>query len=314
MQEQKVDTLSKYGQSFQSKVVSALLTDTKFLDTIGEITTPKFFENDANKWIISEILDYHNEYKKAPTLDVFKVQLSKVDNDILKKTVIDQLKHVHTQIGNVDLDYIKNEFKDFCINQNLKGVILRSVDLLQAGSYDRIKDLVDSAMKVGTETNLGMDYIEDFDIRTEELNRKTVPTKWNPINDLMDGGLGPGELGVVVAPSGVGKTWILTAIGAEAVRRGLSVVHYTMELSEHYVGARYDTVFTQIPSTELKEKKEEVKGKISNLKGKLLIKYFPPKGVSVKKLQQHIEKMVTLDNKPDVIIVDYADLSTLPFE
>lgn len=47
MQEQKVDTLSKYGQSFQSKVVSALLTDTKFLDTIGEITTPKFFENDG---------------------------------------------------------------------------------------------------------------------------------------------------------------------------------------------------------------------------------------------------------------------------
>jgi len=307
MQEQ-IDTLSKYGQSFQSKVVSALLTDGKFLDTISEITTAKFFENDANKWIISEILQYHLDYKKPPTLDVFKSQLSKVDNEVLKKTVVEQLRHVFTNVGNVDLDYIKNEFKNFCINQNLKNVILQSVDLLQAGSYDRIKDLVDSAMKVGNETNLGMDYIEDFDMRTEELNRTTVPTKWSPINDLMDGGLGPGELGVVVAPSGVGKTWILTAIGAEAVRRGLSVVHYTMELSEHYVGARYDTVFTQIPSTDLKDKKEEVKGKISNLKGKLLIKYFPPKGVTVKKLQQHIEKMVTLDNKPDVIIVDYADL------
>jgi len=308
MQEQKVDTLSKYGQSFQSKVVSALLTDTKFLDTIGEITTPKFFENDANKWIISEILDYHNEYKKAPTLDVFKVQLSKVDNDILKKTVIDQLKHVHTQIGNVDLDYIKNEFKDFCINQNLKGVILRSVDLLQAGSYDRIKDLVDAAMKVGNETDLGLDYKNDFDERMEDLNRSTVATNWKPINDLMDGGLGPGELGVIVAPSGVGKTWILTALGADAVRNGLSVVHYSMELSEHYVGARYDTVFTQIPSTDLKEKKDQVKSKIESLQGKLLIKYFPPKGVSVKKLNQHIEKMVATGNKPDLIIVDYADL------
>jgi hypothetical protein len=92
------------------------------------------------------------------------------------------------------------------------------------------------------------------------------------------------------------------------VRQGLSVVHYTMELSEHYVGARYDTVFTGIPSVELKDKKEEVKGKIKNLRGKLLIKYFPPKGVTVKKLQTHIEKMITLDNKPDVIIVDYADL------
>ena len=308
MQEQKVDTLSKYGQSFQSKVVSALLTDTKFLDTIGEITTPKFFENDANKWIISEILDYHNEYKKAPTLDVFKVQLSKVDNDILKKTVIDQLKHVHTQIGNVDLDYIKNEFKDFCINQNLKGVILRSVDLLQAGSYDRIKDLVDAAMKVGTETDLGLDYKNDFDERMEDLNRSTVATNWKPINDLMDGGLGPGELGVIVAPSGVGKTWILTALGADAVRNGLSVVHYSMELSEHYVGARYDTVFTQIPSTDLKEKKDQVKSKIESLQGKLLIKYFPPKGVSVRKLNQHIEKMIATGNKPDLIIVDYADL------
>ena len=305
---EQIDTLSKYGQSFQSKVVSALLTDNKFLDTISEITTAKFFENDANKWIISEIIEYHNEFRKPPTLDVFKSQLSKVDNEILKKTVVDQLKHVYTQVGNVDLDYIKKEYKEFCINQNLKGVILRSVDLLKAGSYDRIKDLVDNAMKVGNETDMGMDYIDDFDSRTEDLKRTTVPTKWEPINDLMDGGLGPGELGVVVAPSGVGKTWILTAIGAEAVRKGLSVVHYTMELSEHYVGARYDTVFTGIPSADLKEKKEEVKAKIKNLRGRLLIKYFPPKGVTVKKLQQHIEKMITIDNKPDVIIVDYADL------
>ena len=305
---EQIDTLSKYGQSFQSKVVSALITDNKFLDTISEITTAKFFENDANKWIVSEILVYHEEYKKPPTLDVFKSQLSKVDNEVLKKTVVEQLRHVFTQVGNVDLDYIKNEFTNFCINQNLKGVILQSVDLLKAGSYDRIKDLVDKAMKVGQETDLGMDYVEDYDERTNELNRTTVPTKWEPINDLMDGGLGPGELGVVVAPSGVGKTWILTAIGAEAVRKGLSVVHYTMELSEHYVGARYDTVFTGIPSADLKEKKDEVKGRIKNLKGRLLVKYFPPKGVTVKKLQQHIEKMITIDNKPDVIIVDYADL------
>ena len=81
MQEQ-VDTLSKYGQSFQSKVLSALLVDGKFLDTISEITTPKFFENDASKWIVSEILEYHDGYRQPPTLDVFKSQLSKVDKSL----------------------------------------------------------------------------------------------------------------------------------------------------------------------------------------------------------------------------------------
>ena len=304
----EIDNLAKFGQSFQSKVVSALLTDDKFLDTLSEITNPKFFESEANKWIVGEIIDYHEEYRKPPTLDVFKAQVSKLDNEVLKTTVVEQLRHVFTQVGNVDLDYIKKEFTSFCRNQNLKGVILASVDLLKAGNFDRIKDLVDKAMKVGTETDLGHNYKEDYDLRAEDVKRDTVKSDWEPINDLMDGGLGPGELGVVVAPSGVGKTWILTALGASAVRQGLNVVHYTMELSEHYVGARYDTVFTRIPSNELKEKKEDVKSKINQLKGQLMIKYFPPKGVTVKKLQQHIDKMIATDNKPDVIIVDYADL------
>ena len=84
----EIDNLSKFGQSFQSKVVSALLTDEKFLDMLSEITTPKFFESDANKWIIGEILDYHEEFRKPPTLDVFKGQLSKVDNEVLKTTIV----------------------------------------------------------------------------------------------------------------------------------------------------------------------------------------------------------------------------------
>jgi replicative DNA helicase len=303
-----IDTLSKFGQSFQTKVIGALLTDDKFLHSVEEITTTKFFESEANKWIVQEIIDYFQDYKRPPTMDVFKVKVSNLDNEILKTTVVDQLRHVYTQVGNVDLDYIKDEYTNFCKNQNLKQVILSSVDLLKSGQYDRIKDMVDSAMKVGTSEDMGTEYVQDFDLRTSDIDRSTVPTAWQPLNELMDGGLGPGELGVVVAPSGVGKTWVLCELGAEAVRQGLSVVHYTLELQEHYVGNRYDTLFTHIPSNELGDKKEEVKQKIKGLPGRLLIKYFPPKGISVKKLEQHMDKMMSMDNKTDLIIVDYADL------
>jgi replicative DNA helicase len=302
------DTLSKYGQSFQAKVISALLTDKTLLDTLNEIIHSKFFESDANKWIINEIRDYYVDYKSAPTLDVFKVQVSKLDNASLAKNVVEQLKVVYTQIGKEDLQYVKDEFSSFCRNQNLKEVIVQSIDLLKAGNYDRIKELVDRAMKVGVETDLGHEYIEDYIKRIEEINRETIPTNWECVNELMDGGLGPGELGVIVAPSGVGKTWVLCALGAAAVKAGRSVVHYSLELSEHYVGQRYDTVFTGVPSADLKENKDEVLDKIKKLKGKLLIKYFPPKGISSKKIEAHLEKMIAAGNRPDLIIIDYADL------
>ena len=305
---EQVDTLSKYGQSFQAKVISALLTDVRMMDTLCEIIDKKFFESDANKWIVQEIKDYYDEYKKEPTLDVFKGQVSKLDNPSLKKSVVEQLKTVYTQIGQDDFEYVKNEFTSFCINQNMKNVILQSVDLLKSGNYDRIKDLVDKAMKVGVESDLGMDYLLDFEERFSETGRETVSTGWECIDDLMGGGIGPGELGVVVAPSGVGKTWALAALGAAAVRAGKTVVHYTLELSQHYVGLRYDTVFTHIPSTDLKEKKDEVFAKLKRLPGKLKVKYYPPKGASSKTIQLHIEKMIAAGNKPDLIIVDYADL------
>ena len=305
---QNIDTLSKYGQSFQTKVLSSLITDVRLLDTLNEIIHPKFFEAESNKWIADEIKNYYNDFKKSPTLDVFKVEVSKLDDKGFQKTVIEQLKLVFTNIGDSDMDFVKKEFSSFCINQNLKQAIVESIDLLKAGNYDKIKDLVDKAMKVGIDNDLGHDYVLDFEERTTEINRNSVPTGWDCIDEIMDGGLGPGELGVAVAPSGVGKTWVLCALGAAAVKAGLNVVHYSLELSEHYVGQRYDTVFTQIPSSEVKENKEQVFSKINKLNGKLLIKYYPPKGVSAKKIEAHIEKMTAAGNKPDLVIIDYADL------
>jgi replicative DNA helicase len=305
---QSEDTLSKYGQSFQTKVISALLTDERMIDTLSDVIHKKFFESEANKWIVDEITSHYTEYNKVPSLEVFKVQVSKIDNQSLQKTIVTQLKEVYSQIGNTDFEYIKNEFTAFCINQNLKNVIVQSIDLLKSGNYDKIKELVDKAMKVGINADLGMDYLTDFEERYDETARNTVATDWECINELMHGGLGPGELGVVVAPSGVGKTWVLAALGAAAVKAGKTVAHYTMELSQGYVGLRYDTVFTHIASTELSEKKDEVLNKLKRLTGKLKIKYYPPKGASSKTIQAHLEKMIAAGNKPDLVIVDYADL------
>lgn len=303
-----VDTLIKYGTSYQSKVVAALLTDNKFLEQVNEITKPAFFESEANKWIVDQILDYFNEYRTAPTMEVFKIEVGDIEDKVLKQTVVEQLKNVYLQVGAEDLQYVKNEYLTFAKNQKVKDALLKSVELLKAGDYDKIIDTMTAASKVGVESDLGLDYIAEFESIMDNVKRESCPTGWDVIDDLMDGGLGPGELGVVMAPSGIGKSWFLSKIACAALKKGMDVLHYTLELSESYVGQRYTTILTGIQTADHLAQKDEIIRKIKAIPGRVRIKYYPPQFASAKTISAHIEKVRATGFKPALIIIDYADL------
>ena len=301
-------TLIQFGTTFQSKTLSSLLGDQKFLQTISDILEPEYFDSDANKWIAKTIREYFFEYKSKPTLEVMKVKISEIENDILKVSVVDNLKEAWRYIESTDLKFVQEQTLEFCRNQVMKTAIMNSVDLIEVGQYDQIKKLVDNAMKAGSDRDLGHDYIDGMEERLNESARKTVKTGWDPIDDVMDGGLGSGELGVVVAPAGIGKSWCLQTLGSAAVKAGLNVVHYTLELNENYVGLRYDTVFSGITTSNIKFYQDDVKKKIDQLTGTLLIKYFPTKSASVQTLTSHLSQIELQGNKPDLVLVDYADI------
>jgi len=302
------DRLSSYGYAFQIKVITALLTDKSFLQQISDIMLSSYFESDANGWIIDTILEYHKEYKSSPTLEVMKVKMEKVDHDVLKEQIIAHLKDAWKFTESEDLEYIKDQALDFCKNQEIKKAILGSVDLLKNGDYDGIKAKVDNALKAGADKDIGHDYMTDIEARYTDAVRHVQATPWEVINELTDGGLGKGELGVMVAPAGIGKSWALMNVGADAVKKGKTVLHYTLELNEAYVGLRYDSVITGIANQNLKHYQEDIKEQLEKLKGELIIKHYPTKSVSVMGIRSHVEKCIMQGKKPDVIIVDYADL------
>jgi len=269
-----------------------------------------FFESDANKWIVEQIHDYFIQYKDVPTLNVFKVKIDAVDNDVLKKSVVEQLRSIFTiHVKDTDLPFVKEQFLEFCRNQKMKNAILASVDYIKLGDYDSIKNVVDEAMKAGMERNLGHDYFFDIDKRMSEMARDCVKTNWDVVDVLLDGGLGKGELGFIVAPAGSGKSWLLARLGAEAMRQGKNVMHFTMELNENYVGLRYDSCFTGIDFQDIRNHVDTVKKKIETISGKLFIKYFPIKTIASHTLKMHLERVQMLTGiKIDLIVVDYADL------
>ena len=304
----QVETFTNYGKAFQSKTIVCLIKDKLFIQQIMDILETKYFESDSDRWIVDMIKTYFTKYKKVPTMDAIKVALSEIDNDILKVGVVENLKKATQYVSADDLEFVKEKCIDFCRNQNLKNAILQSVDLLGNGNYDGIKKLVDDAMKAGTERDIGHDYKIDIDLRFEESARKCVPTSWDSVNELMAGGLAAGELGVVVAPAGIGKSWGLVVLGAAAVKKKLNVIHYSLELNESYVGLRYDASFTEIAMQNLKWEKEKIEKQVKKLPGNLVLKYFPTRTATVNSLSAHIEKTILAGYEPDMVIVDYADL------
>lgn len=305
----EMDNLKKFGGEFQAKSIICLLTDQVFVERIFDILSPDFFESDANKWIVQQIMGYFTQYKGVPTLQVFRVKTDEIKSEVLKIAVIEQLKNIYSHANDSDLAFVKETFLEFCRNQKLKNAINDSVDFLKLGKYDEIKRVVDEAMKAGMERNLGHEYLIDVEKRMSEMCRTTVKTNWEVIDKLLDGGLAKGELGFVVAPAGSGKSWLLTRLGAEAMRAGKNVLHVTLELNENYVGLRYDSCFTGIDFQDIRNHVDVVKAKIDAIPGKLFIKYFPIKTIASHVIKMHAERIQMLTGtKIDLIIVDYADL------
>ncbi len=303
-----INKISDFGYNFQTKLIAALLTDKNFLQQISDILDHKYFESEAASFLVKCIKDHVSEFKAAPTMEVLKVKIKELTDEVLETSVVSTLKDSMRNVESTDLEFIKEESIKFCKNQKLKAAIVESVNLLQSGEFDAIKTKIDEAMKAGGDRNIGHEYNKEIEDRYKESVRNTITTGWEVIDDLADGGLGSGELGVMVAPAGIGKSWALANVGANAVKAGKTVLHYTLELNQAYVGLRYDSIFTGIAAQDLKYNLDDVKKRLKQIPGELVIKYFPTKGATVLSLGAHIEKCKIQGKSPDLIIVDYADL------
>ena len=302
-----LNNISQYGIGFQIKVLSALLTDKKFLLDINDVLSDDYFDNSAHKWIVNETLKYFTKYHTTPTLEVLKTELKKIDNEVLQVSVKEQLREAY-QSADDDLEYIETEFSSFCKNQQLKKALLSSVDLLKAGDYDSIRGMIDNALKAGQDKALGHEYNKDVESRYRENHRLVVPTPWPILNESLQGGLGGGDFGLIFGNPGGGKSWALVALGGNAVKLGYNVVHYTLELGEDYVGRRYDAFFTNISVSDIGNHKTQIERMTSELPGNLIIREYSPGQATISTIESHIQKCVSSGFKPDLIIIDYVDL------
>jgi len=303
-------SFSKYGKSFQEKLCMLILDDRSFADQIEEVLDVNFLELNYLKLFLNKIFNYRKKYGVHPSRDIMKTILrSELDNE--NELTAKQVRefYVRSQVTALtDVEYIKDTSLDFCKKQNLKSAMVKSIALLQNSSFDEISQVINDSLKLGMDNDEGYDYKKDFEERFKPRFRNPASTGWQLIDDLCKGGLGQKELGVVIAPTGAGKSMALVHLGTQALREGQTVVHYTLELQDTVVASRYDSCFTQIPLEHLGAFKEKIYEEVQDITGKLIIKEYPTKTASTQTVRNHLEKLRMRDIDIDLIIIDYGDL------
>ena len=306
---------SQYGKNFQEKILQCLFTDRMWSTQMTEIMTPEYFELKYLQYLSKAYFSYYQKYKDFPTLPllitIIRDDLKEGKDTILRDQIVEFLQRIRVNPDVGDLQFVKDKTLDFCKKQAMKEALEKAVELIATDNIDSVVDLMKNALAAGTPASIGHDFFEDTEARFTKTRRVTCPTGLSQIDapEILNGGLGRGELGVIVAPTGVGKSHFLVQIGAEALRVGKNVVHYTFELSETSVGLRYDSNLCSIPSGDVIDRKDEVLDFYKqNQLGRLIIKEYPTGAASVQTLRNHIEKLLLKSFVPSIIIIDYADI------
>tara|TARA_R110000824_G_scaffold88189_3_gene216897 strand:+ start:3875 stop:5230 length:1356 start_codon:yes stop_codon:yes gene_type:complete len=304
------ETFSRFGKNFQESLCQLMLEDRPFCDQISEVLNTKFLELRYLQVFVNILSEHRETYKTHPSYDTMatyiKADLGKYDDAIQTQVRNFYARVMSSEVG--DPDFIKDKAIEFCRKQVLKEAMLQSVKLIKSSSFDEIQKVIQLALTLGTDNNFGHDYFVDFEKRFELKSRNPVSMGWPRMDDLCKGGLGSSELGVVIAPTGAGKSMVLAHMGATALEQGKTVIHYTLELADTVVGGRYDSCITGIPLNDLYHSKDMIYEKIQNIAGHLIIKEYPTKSATSSTLRNHIEKLRKRGINPDMIIVDYADL------
>lgn len=298
--------LADYGTPFQRKVIGALMTDQKFVVNVRDVIKLEYFNSQAHKWIVQRILDYFDNFHTVPTLEVLQIEFKKIDNDVLKVAVREELKYSY-EVSTDDLQFVKEEFLAFCRNQEMKNAILESADKLKQEDYEGIRALIEKALKAGQEKDAGLNYKKDVEARYRDDYRPTIPTPWQTLSDLFSGGFGPGDLFLIFGSPGGGKSWLCIDIAAEAAKLGYNVFYYTLELSEKYVSRRIDAAMTGYCVDDLREHRAEVDKMVEELPGNIIIKEYAPKSATISTIKAHVQQCIEDGIRPDLIIIDYID-------
>ena len=302
------------GNNFQIQLLNQIIVDKDFSHSIIDVIENNYFENKYFKIIIQMIKEYYKKYEHTPSFDTLEqVAKSELQQETAVKVVLDTIKKIKS--APIDgVDFVQEKALKFCKQQELQKVMKKAQKIIDGGefeNYDTLEELVRDALLVGSKDTSMLDVFSNLDQVLDDDYRHPIPMGIPGIDRLLKGGLAKGEIGVILAPTGVGKSTILTKISNHAFNLGFNVLQVFFEDNPKVIQRKHFTPWTKIHPDELSEKKDEVMTKVKEIKetmpNELILKKLPSDTKTMLQIKNEIRKMIADGVKIDMVVLDYID-------
>jgi len=302
------------GNTFQLQLLNQIIVDKDFSHSIIDVIENNYFENKYFKIIIQMIREYYVKYDHTPSFETLEqITKSELQQEIASKIVMDTIK----KIKDAPIDgvgFVQEKALKFCKQQELQKVMGKAQKIIDGGefeNYDTLEEMVKTALQVGAKDTSMLDVFSNLEQVLEDDYRHPIPMGIPGIDRLLKGGLAKGEIGVILAPTGVGKSTILTKMANHAFNLGFNVLQIFFEDNPKVIQRKHFTLWTKIHPDDLSEKRDEVMSKVREIEesmpNKLIMKKLPSDTMTMLQIKNQIRKMVSDGIKVDMIILDYID-------
>ena len=302
------------GSTFQIQLLNQIIVDKDFSRSIIDVIENNYFENKYFKIIIQMVKEYYSKYEHTPTFDTLEqITKSELQQELASKIVLDTLTKIK-DAPTEGQEFVQEKALKFCKQQELQKAITKAQKVIDGGefeNYDTLEALVREALQVGEREDGTEDVFNNLDEVLNEDYRHPIPMGIPGIDRLLKGGLARGEIGVILAPTGVGKSTLLTKISNHAFNLGYNVLQIFFEDNPKIIQRKHITLWTKVHPDELTIKKEEVMAKVKEIKdsmeNKLILKKLPSDTVTMLQIKGQIRKMIADGIKIDMVLLDYID-------
>jgi replicative DNA helicase len=302
------------GSSFQIQLLNQIVVDSTFSRSIIDVIEPNYFENKYFKLIIQMIKEYNQKWDSVPTFDTLEqITKSEFQQEQIAKVVIDTLKKIKDAPISGG-DFVQEKALKFCKQQELQKAITKAQKVIDGGefeNYDTLEEMIRDALQVGINENGMLSVFSNLDDVLNEDFRHPIPMGIGGIDRLLKGGLAKGEIGVVLAPTGVGKSTFLTKIANHGFNLGYNILQIFFEDNPKVIQRKHFTLWTKIHPDDMSNKKEEVMTRVKEIEQKmenqLILEKLPSDTMTMTQIKNLVRKKIADGCKIDMILLDYID-------